>query len=90
MFFFILLGSLIFPDTNPLKITLIVFGITCFIELSQLIHNDFLNNLRKSFLIRALIGSVFNVMDFVYYFIGAVISYGVLKAFELIKLKDVK
>lgn len=76
--FFIVLASLVFPKANWLKISLIVFGITCLLEFSQLIQVSFLNNLRKYFIIRALIGSVFNVLDFVFYFIGAFLGFGIL------------
>lgn len=76
--FFIVLAALVFPNGNPLKISLFVLGITCLIEVSQLIQNDILKNLRMHFLIRSLIGSVFNVFDFVFYFVGGLIGYGIL------------
>lgn len=80
--FFILLASLVFPKTNPLIISLIVLCITCLIEFSQLNRNYYLNHLRTHFLIRALIGSVYNVFDFLFYFIGAVIGYFVVKGLD--------
>jgi hypothetical protein len=80
--FFILLASLVFPKTNPLVISLIVLCITCLIESSQLISNDYLNGLRTHFLIRALIGSVYNVFDFLFYFVGAVIGYFAVKGLD--------
>jgi hypothetical protein len=76
--FFILLASLVFPKTSPIRISLIVLCITCLLEFTQLIQIDFLNRLRQSFIIRALIGSVFNVLDFVFYLTGAVIGYIIL------------
>jgi len=88
--FLIILVSLIFPYAHPLRITLIIFGFTCFIELSQLIHNDFLNNLRKSFFVRALIGNVFNLLDFVFYLIGSLIGYCVLNVSGREILKKIK
>jgi hypothetical protein len=33
--FFILLASLIFPKTNPVKVSLIILGLTCFIEVTN-------------------------------------------------------
>jgi hypothetical protein len=36
-------------------------------------------NLRMHFIIRALIGSVFNVFDFVFYVVGAIIGFGILE-----------
>jgi hypothetical protein len=76
--FFILLTSFVFPKAPALKILLIVLCITCLLELSQLIQIDFLKNLRKSFLIRSLIGSVFNVFDFIFYLVGGLIGYSIL------------
>lgn len=80
--FFVLLASLIFPHSSTLKMPLTVVFITCLIEFSQLIQVDFLNILRKSLIARSLIGSVFNVFDFIFYFVGGLISYGIL---ELLK-----
>jgi hypothetical protein len=76
--FFIVLASLVFPKVNPLKISLFVLGFACLIEVSQLIQNDLLKDLRTHFLIRILMGSVFNIFDFVFYFVGALIGYGIL------------
>ena len=75
---FIMMASLIFPNADPFKISLTILSITCLIEFSQLIQNDLLNSLRTHFLIRLLIGSVFNIFDFIFYVIGAVIGYGLL------------
>jgi hypothetical protein len=80
--FFILLASLVLPKTNAIVVSLIVLCITCLIELSQLIQNDYLNGLRTHFLIRALIGSVYNVFDFLFYFVGAVIGYCAVKGLD--------
>jgi hypothetical protein len=77
--FFILLASLVFPKANPLKISLIILSLTCLIEVTQLIQTDLLKNLRMHFIIRALIGSVFNVYDFVFYVVGAAIGFGILE-----------
>jgi hypothetical protein len=88
--FFIVLASLVFPEANWLKISLIVFGITCLLEFSQLIQVSFLNNLRKYFIIRALIGSVFNVLDFVFYFIGAFLGFGILSLISKTTIKKNK
>jgi hypothetical protein len=81
--FFIVLASLIFPQAGPLKVSFIIFFITSLIELSQLVQNDFLNSLRTNFLIRSLIGSVFNLSDFVFYFVGALIGYGILMGLKI-------
>ena len=78
--FFIVLASLVFPKTTPLKISLIVLCVTCLLEFSQFIQLDFLNSLRKHFMIRALIGSVFNFLDFVFYVSGTFLGFFVLRA----------
>lgn len=76
--FFIVLASLVFPKASPLKMSLIVLCITSLFEFTQLIQIDFLNRLRQSFIIRALIGSVFNIIDFVFYLAGATLGYSIL------------
>jgi hypothetical protein len=80
--FLIILSSLVFPKTSPLKISLIVFAFTFFIELTQIIQNDILNSLRSHFLIKTLIGSTFNIYDMVYYTVGAFVGYGILVALK--------
>jgi hypothetical protein len=76
--FFIVLTSLVFPKRKPFIISLIVLFITCSLEFSQLIQSSFLNSLRTHFIIRSLIGSVFNWFDFVFDFFGTVIGYIIL------------
>lgn len=76
--FFIFLTSLVFPNETPIKISSAVLCVTCLLEFSQLIQISFLNSLRKYFIIRALIGSVFNVFDLIFYFIGAFIGFSIL------------
>ncbi|MBS3777406.1 MAG: DUF2809 domain-containing protein, partial [Bacteroidales bacterium] len=55
--FFIFLASLVFPKVRALKISLVVFVITCLLEFTQLIQIPWLNELREYFLVHALIGS---------------------------------
>jgi hypothetical protein len=88
--FFILLTSLIFPQISSLKLSFIILCIVCLLEFSQLIQISFLNSLRKYFIIRTLIGKVFNVSDFVSYFIGALIGYGILISLKIKKQKSEK
>jgi len=80
--FFIVLASLVFPKAKPLKISLFVLGLTCIIEVSQLIQNDLLKDLRSHFLIRSLIGSVFNISDIVFYTVGALIGFSILMSLK--------
>lgn len=77
--FFIILASMILPRTNSLRISLFVLGFTCVVEFSQLIQTEVLKSFRTHFLIRTLIGSVFNVFDFVFYAVGAVVGFGILE-----------
>jgi hypothetical protein len=76
--FFVILASLFFPLVSPLKISIIVLTLTCLIEVSQLIKVNFLSNLREHFLVKILIGSVYNSLDFVFYCLGAVLGFGIL------------
>ena len=77
--FFILLASLILPHGNILKLSLLILIITCLLEFSQLITGEFLNKIRAHFIVRSLIGSVFNKFDFLFYLFGALIGYYVLR-----------
>jgi len=86
--FFIVLASLVFPQITPFKISSIVLCIVCLLEFSQLFETSFLTYLRKHFIIRMLIGSVFNVFDFIFYLVGAILGYGGLLIFK--KLKNEK
>lgn len=77
--FWILLFKLIFRRAKSLKIASIIFVITSLIEFSQLWHPRFLEYLRGFFLGRTLLGSQFAPSDFLYYLIGALIGYILLK-----------
>jgi hypothetical protein len=77
--FFILLSSLIFSKESPAKLSVLVLCITGLLEFSQLIHTGLLDKFRTNFLFRALFGSVFNVFDFLYYIVGALLGFGILK-----------
>lgn len=79
--FWILLFSIIFPNYSTLKLSFWVFLATCAIEFTQLIQSPFLEKLRENFVIRALIGSTFNPFDFIWYLVGAVLGYIVIKNF---------
>ena len=77
--FFIFLASLVFPQTRAFKISLIVFLVTCLLELTQLIQTDLLNKLRERFIVHALIGSSFNLTDILFYAIGGGLGWWGLK-----------
>jgi len=53
--FFIVLASLVFTKARPILISLIVFFITCLIEISQLIHTPLLEVFRKNLIFRTLV-----------------------------------
>ena len=76
--FFIVLSSLFFTETSPIKISVIVLVITSLIEFTQLIQNEVLIGIRDIKLIRALIGSTFNPFDFLFYLFGMIIGCSVL------------
>jgi hypothetical protein len=69
--FFIVLASLVFPKSGPIKISIIVLCVTCLIEFSQLNHSPALELFRKNFIFRTLFGSTYNPFDFIWYFVGA-------------------
>lgn len=79
--FFCFVFVFFFPN-KPFRVCLWVFTITSFIEFTQLLHFPFLEFIREYFIGRALIGSTFNGSDFLYYFLGAAISYLLLRFFE--------
>jgi hypothetical protein len=87
--FFIVSASLALPKVPPFKISLIVFLISSLLEFSQLIQNNFLNDLREYFIIRALIGSVYNIYDFIFYLIGTFIGFGILKLITKTAIKRI-
>lgn len=73
--FFIFLASLFFPQTRAIKIALLVFIVTCSLEFTQMIQTDSLNQLREYFVVHALIGSSFNLMDMPFYAVGGGIGW---------------
>lgn len=78
--FWCLLAYLLF--NNILRITVSVFLITCTLEFLQLWHPLFLEYIRSYFIGRTLLGTSFVWSDFIYYFIGCVISYLILKKIQ--------
>ncbi len=62
------------PRTPPIKIALLVFFATDFIEILQLWHLPLLEYLRSYFLGRVVLGTTFAWSDFLYYALGAVLG----------------
>lgn len=73
--FWILLFSIIFPDYPLFKLVFLVLLFTCLIEFTQIIQNPFLSHLREYFIFRAIFGSTFNAIDYLYYIVGAIAGF---------------
>ena len=68
--FWCLVGVLVFPQASPGRIAFWVFAITCVLELLQLWHPPWLQQIRGTFLGRSLLGTTFQASDFLYYLLG--------------------
>ncbi len=64
-----------------------VFIVTCFLELLQLWHPEFLEIIRSYFIGRTLLGTSFSLYDFIYYFIGSGIGYLILTRLQKLNRK---
>lgn len=76
--FWCLLVSLFFKKPKPILIAVSVFCATCLLEFLQLSHFAVLEFTRKYFIGRVIIGTSFNWSDFIYYFLGSSIGWGIL------------
>ncbi len=76
--FWCLLVFLFFVKAKAWVIATSVFIITCFLEVLQLWRPEFLEIVRSYFIGRTLLGTSFNLYDFIYYFIGSFIGYFVI------------
>lgn len=71
------------------KITLVVFVITCCVEVSQLWHPWFLQQIRSTFLGNALLGNTFTWWDFPHYLLGCLICwFWMLGIFKLMSCQE--
>ena len=84
--FWCLLAFLFLLNARAWVISTSVFIITCFLEVLQLCHTEFLEFIRSYFIGRTVLGTSFNLYDFIYYFIGSGIGYLIL--IRLQKLKN--
>jgi hypothetical protein len=57
------------------RIALIVLAFTCLLEVLQLWHPPLLEQIRDTFLGRALLGTTFGWQDFVYYVLGTALGW---------------
>ena len=77
--FWCVVGALVFPRARPLKIVLTVFTITCSLEVLQLFEWEILRFIRSFYLGRVLIGTTFVVSDFLYYILGCLIGFFLIR-----------
>ncbi|NOQ25029.1 MAG: DUF2809 domain-containing protein [Bacteroidales bacterium] len=77
--FWCLVFFILLPKSKPLGIAFWVFIITCILEFAQLLDNTLLEIIRSNFIGRTLIGNSFTWSDFLYYFIGSLFGYFILK-----------
>ncbi len=83
--FWCLLFFLFFVKAKALVIATSVFIATCFLELLQLWHPEFLEFIRSYFIGRTFLGTSFNLYDFIYYFIGSGIGYLILTRLQKLR-----
>ncbi|HPC36260.1 MAG TPA: DUF2809 domain-containing protein [Candidatus Marinimicrobia bacterium] len=83
--FWCLLISLFFPRLQYFRVAIIVFSATGIIEFLQLWHLPILEKIRETFLGRTLIGNYFIWSDFIYYAIGCLAGYFILKVIDRVK-----
>ena len=85
--FWCLLVFLFFVNIKARVIATSVFIVTCFLEVLQLWHPEFLEIIRSYFIGRTVLGTSFNLYDFIYYFIGSGIGYLILTLLQKLKNK---
>jgi hypothetical protein len=85
--FWCLLVFLFMVNARAWFIATSVFIITCFLEILQLWHPEFLEFIRSYFIGRTVLGTSFNLYDFIYYFIGSGIGYLILTRLQKLSSK---
>jgi hypothetical protein len=83
--FWCILFFLLIVKAKAWVIATSVFIVTCFLELLQLWHPEFLEIIRRYFIGRALLGTPFNLYDFIYYFSGSGIGYLILTRLQKLR-----
>jgi hypothetical protein len=78
--FWCLAAVLLLPRVRAARISAGVFVVTCCLEFLQLWHPPLLEAMRANFLGRTVLGSFFDWGDFLYYVIGSLAGYIVLRA----------
>ena len=72
--FWILAAAVIWTNASALRLAAIVLGVTCGLEFLQLWHPLWLEQIRRTFPGRVLLGTTFDWSDFPPYVIGAVVG----------------
>jgi hypothetical protein len=83
--FWCLLVFLFLVNARAWFIATSVFIVTCFLEVLQLWHPEFLEIIRSYFIGRTVLGNSFNLYDFIYYFIGSGIGYLILTRLQKLR-----
>jgi len=73
--FWCLVALALFPEAPPARLAAWVLALTCALELLQLWQAPFLRHVRSTFVGRSLIGTTFQVWDFLYYVLGGAIGW---------------
>ena len=83
--FWCLLVFLFLVKSRAWVIAASVFIVTCFLEVLQIWHPEFLEIIRSYFIGRTVLGTSFNLYDFIYYFIGSGIGYLILSRLQKLR-----
>jgi len=83
--FWCLIAFTIFHRVNVKILITSVFVITCSLEFLQQLASPLLDAIRTNYIGRALIGNSFSWSDFIFYLIGAIVSYFALLYIEIKK-----
>jgi len=70
------------PKLAPWKNAAVVCAVTSILEVLQLWHPDFLETARNTFPGRAILGTTFAPMDFLFYVIGALVAWRLLRKLD--------
>ena len=77
--FFVIALAIISQASSTTRIALLVLTLTCALEFLQLWHLLWLEQIRRTLLGRALLGTTFGWTDFPPYFAGAVIGWALVR-----------
>lgn len=77
--FFVVAVATMTPASSATRMALIVLAVTCLLEFLQLWHPLWLEQIRRTFPGRALLGTTFDRTDFPPYFAGALIGWALVR-----------